>query len=166
MVTIMPNHRQRCWRYIATNTNYKSPFETCLSSCINRIPREFVMASVLITGSSRGLGLGLVRTLAARPTDDIRLILASARSKSAPLETAMRTIPWPRHLCAAGGSSPEERRRSCGGGGKCAGIPPGARHSDQQCVRVCWDCKSPSPNSMTILLTDDNVYSRGTVDWQ
>ena len=43
------------------------------------------MSSVLLTGTSRGLGLSLVKTLAARPAEEVSLIFATARSNSVAL---------------------------------------------------------------------------------
>jgi NAD(P)-dependent dehydrogenase (short-subunit alcohol dehydrogenase family) len=38
------------------------------------------MASYLITGASRGLGLGLCTTLAARPASEVSVVFAAART--------------------------------------------------------------------------------------
>lgn len=43
------------------------------------------MASYLITGSSRGLGLAMVRMLAKRPAEQVRTVIATAREENSEL---------------------------------------------------------------------------------
>lgn len=51
------------------------------------------MSSYLVTGSSRGLGLCLVTTLAARPAEQVRFIAATARSKTAAIQDLIDKYP-------------------------------------------------------------------------
>ncbi|KAL2152157.1 hypothetical protein VTH82DRAFT_5341 [Thermothelomyces myriococcoides] len=51
------------------------------------------MATVLVTGSSRGLGLAFVRELASRPASSISKIFATARGDSAALDQLAREFP-------------------------------------------------------------------------
>ncbi|EXJ91482.1 hypothetical protein A1O3_00030 [Capronia epimyces CBS 606.96] len=51
------------------------------------------MASYLITGTSRGLGLTLATILAARPEDQVRFIVAAARTKTPALEALINKYP-------------------------------------------------------------------------
>lgn len=51
------------------------------------------MASYLITGSSRGLGLSLVNILAARSVDQVRFIAATARKITPALQTLVDKHP-------------------------------------------------------------------------
>jgi NAD(P)-dependent dehydrogenase (short-subunit alcohol dehydrogenase family) len=56
--------------------------------------RHFTMSNYLITGSSRGLGLELVRQLAALPDQDVGVIIAVTRSAVAPgLQKLISTNP-------------------------------------------------------------------------
>jgi NAD(P)-dependent dehydrogenase (short-subunit alcohol dehydrogenase family) len=45
------------------------------------------MASYLITGTSRGLGLTLTTLLADRPKSQVKIVIAAARKQSPALET-------------------------------------------------------------------------------
>lgn len=51
------------------------------------------MASYLITGTSRGLGLLLTTFLLQRPTDQVRFVAAAARTKTPALETLINKYP-------------------------------------------------------------------------
>ena len=51
------------------------------------------MASYLISGTSRGLGLTLAKTLAARPENEVSLIIAAARNKTPALEELINKYP-------------------------------------------------------------------------
>ncbi|KAJ9615696.1 hypothetical protein H2200_001772 [Cladophialophora chaetospira] len=51
------------------------------------------MASYLITGTSRGLGLTLAKLLAAKPKDQVSFIFAAARSKTPALEKLISEFP-------------------------------------------------------------------------
>ena len=51
------------------------------------------MASVLITGASRGFGLALVREFASRPTSNIGKIFATARGDSTALNELAQKSP-------------------------------------------------------------------------
>lgn len=51
------------------------------------------MASYLITGTSRGLGLTLAKFLAARPKDQVSLVITAARHKSSALEELIGKYP-------------------------------------------------------------------------
>jgi NAD(P)-dependent dehydrogenase (short-subunit alcohol dehydrogenase family) len=51
------------------------------------------MSSYFLTGTSRGLGLGLLRLLASKPTSEVQLIFASARTASNELKAAIESNP-------------------------------------------------------------------------
>lgn len=51
------------------------------------------MASYLITGTSRGLGLTLAKFLAARPKDQVSLVFTAARNKTPALEELIGKYP-------------------------------------------------------------------------
>jgi NAD(P)-dependent dehydrogenase (short-subunit alcohol dehydrogenase family) len=51
------------------------------------------MASYLITGCSRGLGLSIIATLAKKPASEVRVVFASARSTSRALEEVVSSSP-------------------------------------------------------------------------
>jgi NAD(P)-dependent dehydrogenase (short-subunit alcohol dehydrogenase family) len=51
------------------------------------------MASYLITGSSRGLGLALATILSGRSSQQVRKVIASARTKTPALQTLLEKNP-------------------------------------------------------------------------
>ncbi|XRM40500.1 hypothetical protein ABZX51_003818 [Aspergillus tubingensis] len=51
------------------------------------------MVSYLITGASRGLGLGLVRSLATKPATDVSIIYAAARTRTDALQQLSNDAP-------------------------------------------------------------------------
>ncbi|KAH8828995.1 short-chain dehydrogenase-like protein [Flagelloscypha sp. PMI_526] len=56
------------------------------------------MSSYLITGASRGLGLGLVQLLASKPISEVGLIFASGRKPSETLSELIETNPGRVHF--------------------------------------------------------------------
>ncbi|KAH8828641.1 short-chain dehydrogenase-like protein [Flagelloscypha sp. PMI_526] len=56
------------------------------------------MSSILVTGSARGLGLGLVQLLASKPLSEVNLIFASARKPSDALVKLAAANPGRVHL--------------------------------------------------------------------
>jgi NAD(P)-dependent dehydrogenase (short-subunit alcohol dehydrogenase family) len=51
------------------------------------------MSSYLITGSSRGLGLSISRILVCKPSDQVSVVFASSRSRSAALDELIAANP-------------------------------------------------------------------------
>ncbi|KAH8824210.1 short-chain dehydrogenase-like protein [Flagelloscypha sp. PMI_526] len=56
------------------------------------------MSSILVTGSARGLGFGLVQLLASKPASEVKLIFASARKPNDALDKVAASHPGRVHL--------------------------------------------------------------------
>lgn len=51
------------------------------------------MASFLVTGSTRGLGLSIVTVLVAKPVEEVAVVFASGRKRSAALDVLIKENP-------------------------------------------------------------------------